>query len=84
MKGKKGAELSMNVIIIAAIALLVLAILAYLLFGAADRAGKGTKCEGAGGVCLPDCGDQVPLTPFHGDCVGDNKCCLKLGSDDGY
>lgn len=88
MRNKKGAELSMNVIIIAAIALLVLAILAYLLFNSAERFGDGTKCEGAGGECYPSAceGDHpIPIPGFHKDCYsGTGKCCIKAGSDDGY
>jgi len=40
---KKGVELSMNLIIIAAIGLLVLVILAVLVIGAANKTQEGTK-----------------------------------------
>lgn len=51
LNNKKGSDLSMNVIIIAAIALLVLVILAVLLFRSGGQVSAGTQCEGFGGVC---------------------------------
>jgi hypothetical protein len=53
MMGKKGVELSMNVIIIAAIGLLVLIILAVLVINAGGRTQIGVRdsCNAKGGVC---------------------------------
>jgi len=83
MKYKKASELSINVIIVTAIALLVLAVLAYLLLGAADKGGQGTKCTGIGGVCQSECaGTDYPVhnAPFDADCSGDQHCCVKFTS----
>ena len=83
MKYKKASDLSINVIIITAIALLVLAVLAYLLLGAADRGADGTKCAGVGGVCQSECsGTDYPVhnAPFDGDCPGDQNCCMRFGT----
>jgi hypothetical protein len=49
---KKAQGLSMNVIIIAAISLLVLIILAVMVFRAGGNVTKGTNCAGVGGQCF--------------------------------
>ncbi|MBU1199459.1 MAG: hypothetical protein KKF46_06495 [Nanoarchaeota archaeon] len=51
---KKAQGLSMNVIIIAAIALLVLVILAVLILRAGSGVAQGTDCTGIGGICTDD------------------------------
>lgn len=48
---KKG-DLSVNIIVIAAIALLILVIIAALLFGAFGDFREGQSCEGIGGQCV--------------------------------
>jgi len=51
---KKGVELSMNLIIIAAIGLLVLVILAVLVIGAANKTNNGMgTCNVQAGICQP-------------------------------
>jgi len=51
---KKGVELSMNLIIIAAIGLLVLVILAVLVIGAANKTNNGMgTCNVQAGMCQP-------------------------------
>jgi hypothetical protein len=54
---KKGVELSMNVIIIAAIGLLVLVILAVLVINSSGRLQVGLRdsCNAKGGVCKVTC-----------------------------
>ena len=78
---KQGAELSMNVIIIAAIALLVLVILAVLIFGAGDSVNKGTSCEelfaNKDGQCESSCGDGKTYNPA-GKCSDGLRCCVDL------
>jgi len=84
----KKADLSMNMIILAAISLLVLAIIAYLIFGASNNVGKGTSCEGIGGKCLvTSCsgngdGYTVPNHALDNGCKkeGAENCCMKFGS----
>jgi len=48
---KKG-DLSINIIVIAAIAMLVLVIISVLLFRSGGLINRGTNCEGVGGVCV--------------------------------
>ena len=48
---KKG-DLSINIIIIAAIALIILVIISVLLFRSGGDLQRGTSCEGVGGVCI--------------------------------
>ncbi len=80
---KKGAELSMNVIVIAAIVLLVLVVLSIIFLG---RVGIFSKqvgdCASKGGVCTPraDCTDITKLVPGT-NCERDSNnaeiCCLR-------
>ena len=84
MKSKKGADLSMNVIIIAAIALLVLVILAVLLFRSGGQVSEGTSCTGYGGQCgystPSDPGNWIKNPAFDSTCPGEgNDCYVKLG-----
>ncbi|MBU0665821.1 MAG: hypothetical protein ABIC91_01390 [Nanoarchaeota archaeon] len=53
---KKGQGISMNVIIIAAIALLVLVILSVLVLNAGGKIGTGTNCAG---VQNSECADSI-------------------------
>jgi hypothetical protein len=74
---KKGVELSMNVIIIAAIGVLVLIILAVLVINASSRTQNAqTNCNLMGGICkMPSaCGMQDRLTGTG--CSGTlSQCC---------
>ncbi len=73
---KKGVELSMNVIIIAAIGLLVLVILAVLVinkFVDVDKADNA--CNIKGGTCEPACtGETIP----EGVCAENLICCKRF------
>ena len=77
---KKGVELSMNLIIIAAIGLLILVILAVLVINSSGKAQTGLQsCNVMGGICDTSCvnhGEQI-----NGDC-GKNTakpiCCKIL------
>lgn len=86
----KKADLSMNMIILAAISLLVLAIIAYLVFGASDSIGEGTGCTGVGGDCQSgdSCNSEFPIhnAALDKSCKKANlgtRCCIsaKLGSN---
>jgi len=83
---KKG-DLSINIIIIAAIALLVLVIISILLFRSGTSIQHGTSCTGIQGVCSTDltCGDisyqygtgYRPSTNF--ECTDSSEiCCIKI------
>jgi flagellar basal body-associated protein FliL len=73
---KKGQGISMNVIIIAAIALLVLVVVAaiFLVNMSEVSTEVGSKCLEAGGSCQVEC--QGNLEEIDGmDCGDGNKCC---------
>jgi hypothetical protein len=72
---KKGVELSMNLIIIAAIGLLVLVILAVLVINSGGKAQTGLQsCVTQGGICQTSCavGQASITTP---DCKDGKTCC---------
>jgi hypothetical protein len=59
---KKGIELSINVIIIAAISLVVLVLLIFLVLKSGTGINKSTYCENLGGSCVStgeSCGDYA-------------------------
>lgn len=75
---KKGVEMSMNVIIIAAIGLLILLILAFLVVNYISKTNEGLKSCSVqfGGMCKKDCGDAGPITSEDTDCTkNDMECC---------
>jgi len=74
---KKGSELSMNVIIIAAIAVLVLVILAVFVFRSGDNISKATGCSAMNGVCYPDSatGRTIPYLPGDAECKNQGGAC---------
>ena len=88
MSVNKKGDMSINMIIIAAIALLVLVIISVLLFSKVGvPLNKGTSCEGVGGFCSSDasCWEQngnnkgtwAPNTNF--ECSTDRPfCCMKI------
>ncbi len=71
---KKAQSLSIHTIVIAALALLVLAVVALLLFNGLKKASTQVNaCESAGGVCIPGDGAGVcdsktreSTSPYHG------------------
>ncbi len=72
---KKGAELSMNVIIIAAIGLLILVILAILVISRATNVSTGTDCIAKGGICKisSECTQDKVIS--DGTCSDNTKTC---------
>jgi hypothetical protein len=79
---KKAQGLSMNVIIIAAISLLVLIILAVLVIRAARTTETGTNCEGVGGTCADACSDLGEGYFEHkaGVCPQGKVCCRVIST----
>ncbi len=75
---KKGVELSMNLIIIAAIGLLVLVILAVLVINAVNNTDRGMKsCNVMGGVCqATGCGAGATIS--NGACTTSKPNCCKI------
>lgn len=82
---KKGVEMSMNVIIIAAIGLLILLILAFLVVNYIGKTNEGLKSCSVqfGGVCKADCGEIGTATGETTDCSerddGNTNCCKVVG-----
>ena len=80
---KKAQGISINTIIIAAIALIVLGIVAYLLMSSTGKFQKGVaECEKKGGKCMQHCTDEYPIPIFHGcydagEYHKDYVCCIK-------
>ena len=77
---KKGVELSMNVIIIAAIGLLVLVILAVLVINSTSRVpGTMRACSLQGGLCKAGCDYNVE-EEIQGTCDNAARptCCKVL------
>jgi len=80
---KKAQGISMNVIIIAAIALLVLVILSVIFIGRMGSFGKATSnCESQGGLCRQSpCSQFDGLTSHPSLSCGDDPdivCCLAI------
>ena len=81
---KKGQGLSMNVIIIAAISLIVLVIISVLVLRAGGNVNQNTGCEGVNGRCVESCmaleGSWIK-DPAHG-CENEyDTCCIPLGNN---
>lgn len=79
---KKGVDMSMNVIIVAAIALLILVILTVLILRSGANVKEGTGCLGVSGHCAQEC-DQGTIPHLtqggtKGGCAEDEKCCVPL------
>lgn len=74
---KKGVELSMNLIIIAAIGLLILVILAVLVINAGGRtSGAMQTCNLKGGVCGQCTSDRlIPASEINPPCGAGTQCC---------
>ena len=80
----KKADLSMNMIILAAISLLVLAIIAYLIFGASGDINRAKDCNSMGGECRGsalDCGGDFPVPNPAAKCENQEICCIRAGNN---
>lgn len=74
-------DISMNMIIMAVIALLVLAIIAFLIFRSGGDVQEATQCVNLGNSqCLPSsCGGDFPIRNLAGSCDIDGEvCCTTL------
>ena len=90
---KKGIELSVNVIIIAAISLIVLVLLSFLVIRSGGGIVEGTSCEQVGGNCISptdyelndnSCGEfqKRDITKSCSEAAreaGDTICCISIG-----
>lgn len=77
---KKGVEMSMSVIIIAALCLIILVVLVVLIIRSSGNVNDALKCTGKGGVCK-DTGTNCE-TPQGADlmCDANTWCCKPLSS----
>lgn len=84
---KKG-DMSMAVVIGAAIALLILVLLSVMLFNAFGKTKQGTSCYGVNDLarCIDEgesCSEYndggLIYTAYSADCGVDQKCCIPLG-----
>lgn len=82
---KKG-DLSINIIVVAAIAMLILVIISVLVFRAGTGVTEGTSCEGLGGVCTTggcgsdnwDLDDGRWIRHPTAKCFADSEvCCIR-------
>ena len=81
---KKAQGMSVNVIIIAAIALLVLVILAVLILRSGGQVNDGTGCRSSGGECqqtecITGFYENIAQSGTRGGCSEGEVCCLSLG-----
>tara|TARA_B100000315_G_scaffold253510_1_gene292416 strand:+ start:3616 stop:3867 length:252 start_codon:yes stop_codon:yes gene_type:complete len=81
---KKGQGISINVIIVAAIALLVLVILSVIFIGRVDIFSKrSSDCSSYGGAsaCQDSCGGDFPTPyPTYSCATEGEVCCIKVGA----
>lgn len=71
---KKSQGLSLNMIIIAALGLIVLVIIAFIFRGESGKFVKSTNCPARNGVCLADnlekgCPDDKQVEIYTSDCI---------------
>ena len=82
LRARKGNELSMNTMIIAALAIMVLLLSAYFLIKAALNTNNSTDCEKQNGICWASssqCPDDKPV-PGPNYCADNTKrCCINIG-----
>ncbi len=71
--------MSMQVIVFAAIAILILIIIVFLIGKSSSGLVKGTKCIEAGGRCQANCDNDPVLDPEAGEsCASSGQICCKL------
>ena len=78
---KKGQGISLNVIIIAAIALLVLVILSVIFMGRmgiwSTKSKECSSATGGAGACMEACGGEYPTPIDIYECPTGQQCCVK-------
>jgi len=82
----KKSQLAFNTIVLAAIALIVLVVMVYLLLTKTTMFKKGIgECKGRGGDCINTaCSENKPILAFKGCYIGeeyheDYNCCIGAG-----
>jgi len=72
MKYKKSQGLSINFIVIAVLALIVLMVIAFIFRGESNKFVKNLGCSARNGVCLEnleDCPDEKSVKIYTNDCI---------------
>jgi len=76
-KNKKAQGLSLHTVIIAALAIIVLVVLIYLLVGTTGDTDKALSCTKKGGICMDNCeGIYSRDVGSHGEFCNEQQCCL--------
>lgn len=84
---RQGVELTVNTVIIFALAILIVLVLAFIIMGGFSNWNKGTDCNNQGGKCVPltgpdsGCPDDKPITSAY-SCTGADagkRCCISMG-----
>jgi hypothetical protein len=80
---KRGQGLSLNMIIIAAISLVVLFVVISIFTGQTKQSVKTLEsCPGKGGQCKPDSCSNGELKITNAKCDSDNDiCCIKISEN---
>jgi len=79
---KRGAELSINTIIIVVLAILVLVIVAVLVARYVRRVPEAGACISKGGVCSPDCPSERRITGSNLCPNPSDDCCSPISVRD--
>jgi hypothetical protein len=85
MKNKKGEGMSMQVIVIAILCLIVMAVLIYIFAGKMGLIKSSTTCIARDGKCTAsnvECSPEKPVSIWTEDCgiKGEpGKCCVAIG-----
>jgi hypothetical protein len=74
---KKGIELSMNIIIIAVLGLIILAVLLFFVYQTMTGTKEGTECAQKRGICM-NASACTGIGSSAGDsgCTNNNICCV--------
>ncbi len=73
---RKAQEISISVVVIAAIALLVLVVLGVILLNSLRDFGEGTACVKEGGKCVSDCDTGFEQAGEQLGCTEGTVCCV--------
>jgi hypothetical protein len=79
---RQGVELTINTMIIMALALIVLIIGAVLLIKTVGRVNGSTDCSTQGGSCIAKttaCGDDKPVPGPYSCANSAERCCISMG-----
>jgi hypothetical protein len=83
LKNKRGAELTMNTIIIAVLVIIILIVLVLIFSKSAQNFFLGTSdCKAKGGMCRTDQCDTGETNHFAGNpsCKSGEICCVKAST----